>query len=335
MSNTFQISRRAMLAVGAGSALGLGLGLAPVAQAQDAAAGFPKGPIRMIVGFAPGGGNDIIGRIVAAKLQERLGQPAVVENRAGAGGMVAAEAVARAAPDGHTLLIAPIGTTVFNPVMFAKVPYDMEKSFAWITMVADYPLYLTVKANLPVKNVKELIAHAKANPKDANYASTSGVFQMTNELFKIKTGTNFEMIPFKSSNEMIQGVITGQAMIGFIDPTALMPQFKAGTVRILATTGPKRAPDYPEIPTMAEEGVKDVVVLGNTGLLAPAGTPAAIVKKLETEVNAIVKLPDVVERFKTLAVYPVGGPGERFAAEAAADRARWREVMTQAKIPLQ
>jgi tripartite-type tricarboxylate transporter receptor subunit TctC len=307
----------------------------PVSAQGDAAAGYPKGPIKMIVGFAPGGGNDIIGRIVAAKLSERLGQPAVVENRAGAGGMVAAEAVSRAAQDGHTLLIAPIGTTVFNPVLFAKVPYDMEKSFAWITMVADYPLYLTVKANLPVKNVKELIAHAKANPKDANYASTSGVFQMTNELFKIKSGTNFEMIPFKSSNEMIQGVITGQAMIGFIDPTALMPQFKAGTVRILATTGEKRAADYPQIPTMAEEGVEGMIVSGNTALLAPAGTPAAIVKKLETEVNAILKSPDVIERFKTLAVYPVGGPGEKFAAEAAADRARWREVMKTAKIPLQ
>ena len=316
--------------------LGLTAGWVAGAAAQgDAAAGYPKGPIKMIVGFAPGGGNDIIGRIVAAKMQERMGQPVVFENRAGAGGIVAAEIVARAPPDGYTLLIAPVGTMVFNPVLFKKLPYDPEKSFALITMVADYPLYLTVKSNLPVKNVKELIAHSKANAKDANYASTSGVFQLTNELFKLKTGTSFEMIPFKSSNEMIQGVLTGQSMMGFIDPTALMPQYKAGAVRILATTGAKRAADYPEIPTMAEEGVEGVVVSGYTNLVAPAGTPPAIVKKLEAEVNAIIKLPDVVERFKTLAVYPVGGTGESHSAQLAKDLATWREVVAKAKIPLQ
>ena len=301
----------------------------------DAAAGYPQQAIKMLVGFTPGGGNDIIGRIVAQKLGERLGQPVVFENRAGAGGIVAAEFVARAAPDGYTLLIAPIGTTVFNPVLFAKLPYDADKSFSWITMVADYPLYLTINSKLPVKNVKELVAHAKANPNAANYSSTSGVFQLTNEMFKLKTGTNFEMIPFKSSNEMIQGIITGQSMMGFIDPTALMPQYKAGVVRILATTGAKRAADYPEIPTMAEEGVDGVIVSGNTALVGPAGIPTAIVKKLETEVNLIVKSPDVIERFKTLAVYPVGGTGEEHAALAAKDRAMWREVVKAAKIPLQ
>ena len=301
----------------------------------DAAAGYPKQAIKMLVGFTPGGGNDIIGRIVAQKLGERLGQPVVFENRAGAGGIVAAEFVARAAPHGYTLLIAPIGTTVFNPVLFAKLPYDADKSFSWITMVADYPLYLTINSKLPVKNVKELVAHAKANPNAAHYSSTSGVFQLTNEMFKLKTGTNFEMIPFKSSNEMIQGIITGQSMMGFIDPTALMPQYKAGVVRILATTGAKRAADYPEIPTMAEEGVDGVIVSGNTALVGPAGIPTAIVKKLETEVNLIVKSPDVIERFKTLAVYPVGGTGEEHAALAAKDRAMWREVVKAAKIPLQ
>ncbi len=333
MISSITNTRRTLLAIAAAAAVGA---VAPSAVAQtDAAADYPRQPIRMLVGFTPGGGNDIIGRIVAQKLGERLGQPIVFENRAGAGGMVAAEFVARAVPDGYTLLIAPIGTTVFNPVLFAKPPYDADKSFSWITMVADYPLYLTIKSNLPAKNVKELIAHAKANPNAANYASTSGVFQLTNELFKLKTGTQFEMIPFKSSNEMIQGVITGQAMIGFIDPTALMPQYKAGAVRILATTGAKRAADYPEIPTMAEEGVDGVVVSGNTALVGPAGIPPAIVKRLEAEVNQIVKSPDVIERFKTLAVYPVGGTGEAHAAHAAKDRAMWREVVKAAKIPLQ
>ncbi len=334
MGNGTDLRRRLVLGVIASAATAIAGASAALAQG-DAAAGYPKQPIKMLVGFGPGGGNDIIGRIIAQKMTERLGQPVVFENKPGAGGMVAAEFLSRATPDGYTLLVAPIGTTVFNPVLFAKVPYNADKSFSWITMLADYPLYLTIKANLPVKSVKELIAHAKANPNQANYASTSGVFQLTNELFKMKTSSAFEMIPFKSSNEMIQGVLTGQAMMGFIDPTALMPQYKSKAVRILATTGAKRAPDYPEIPTMAEEGVEGVVVSGNSALVGPAGMPAAIVKKLETEVNAIIKLPDVVARFKTLAVYPVGGPGEKFAAEAAADRAKWREVMKVAKIPLQ
>ena len=309
---------------------------APVAFAQDdAATGFPRQPIRMLVGFTAGGGNDIIGRVVAQKLSERLGQPVVVENRPGAGGIVAAEAVARATPDGYTLLIAPVGTMVFNPVLFAKLPYDPEKSFAWITMVADYPLYLSVNSKLPVTSVKELIAHAKAKPNEANYASTSGVFQLTNELFKLKTGTHFEMIPFKSSNEMIQGVLTGQAMIGFIDPTALMPQVKAGTIRILATTGLMRTPDLPDIPTMAEAGVDGVVVSGFTSLVAPAATPAAIVRKLESEVNAVIKSPDVTERFKALSVYPVGGSGATHAADVTRALPMWREIVKKANIPLQ
>lgn len=311
-------------------------GFGTIASAQgDAAAGYPKQPIRMLVGFAPGGGNDLIGRVIAQKLGERLGQPVVFENRAGAGGIVAAELTARAAPDGYTLLIAPIGTTVFNPVLYAKLPYDIEKSFAWITMVADYPLYLTVNSKTPAKSVKELIEYAKANPSQANYASTSGVFQMTNELFKIKTGTAFEMIPFKSSNEMTQGIITGQAMIGFIDPSSLMAHVRAGSVRLLAMTGPKRVSDLPDIPTMAEAGVDDMVVNGDTALVAPAGTPPAIIKKLETEVNEIIKLPDVIERFKTFYVYAVGGPGEKHAQAAAANRAKWRDVVQKAKIPLQ
>ena len=310
--------------------------LAPAAAAQtDPAAGYPKQPIKMIVGFAPGGGNDIIGRIVAAKLSERLGQPAVVENRVGAGGIVAAEAVARSAPDGLTILIGPVGTMIFNPVLFKKLPYDPETSFKWITMVADYPLYLSVNSKSPFKSVKDLIAFAKANPAQANYASTSGVFQLTNELFKLKTGTSFEMIPFKSSNEMIQGVLTGQATMGFIDPTALMPQVKAGAIRILASTAAKRKPDLPDIPIMAEAGVEGVVVSGYTGLQVPAATPDAIVKKLEMEVNEIIKAPDVIERFKTLAVYPVGGTGAAQAAQVTKDLALWREVVKKANIPLQ
>jgi tripartite-type tricarboxylate transporter receptor subunit TctC len=328
------IDRRSLVAA-AGGALGVLLASSGAFAQGDPAAGYPKGPIKMIVGFAPGGGNDIIGRIVAQKLTERLGQPAVVENRVGAGGIVAAEAVARSAPDGLTILIGPVGTMIFNPVLFKQLPYDPEKSFKWITMVADYPLYLSVLAKSPFRSVKDLVDFAKANPAQANYASTSGVFQLTNELFKLKTGTAFEMIPFKGSNEMIQGVLTGQATMGFIDPSALMPQVKAGTIRILASTGARRKPDLPDIPTMAEAGVQGVVVSGYTGLQVPAATPDAIVLKLEKEVNEIIKAPDVIERFKTLGVYAVGGTGAEQAAQVTKDLAVWRDVVKKANIPLQ
>lgn len=302
------------------------------ALAQGTAA-FPQRPVKIVVPVAAGGGSDLMARHIAERLGPLLGQTVIVENRVGANSVLAAQYALSQPADGHTVMMT-------NSVMALRTalpnsPYDLRKDFDPVIQVGNGTYILYVNANLPVKNVKELIAHAKAKPNEANYASTSGVFQLTNELFKLKTGTAFEMIPFKSSNEMIQGVITGQAMIGFIDPTALMPQYKAGTVRILATTGAKRAADYPEIPTMAEEGVDDVVVSGNTALVAPAGVPQAILKKLETEVNAILKMPDVIERFKTLAVYPMGGPGEKFAAEAAADRAKWRDVMKAAKIPLQ
>lgn len=304
------------------------------ALAQGDAAGFPKQPIRLIVGFAAGGGNDFIARVVAAKLSERLGQPAVVENRPGAGANIAAEAVARATPDGHTLLVAPPSTCCINPAVYSKLPYDPLGSFEYITVLATFPFLLTVSAASPHTDVKGLVAWAKANPKHANYASTSAFFQLFNELFKMRTGAPFEHIPFKGSNEMLAAILSGQVTMAFVDAGPLMGQLKAGKARALATASPGRISDLPDVPTLAEAGVPDVTIEGWSGLAAPKGTPRTIVDKLASEVTSIVALQDVREKFASHGVWPAGGTADQFRARVERDLAMWKDVAGKAKIKL-
>ena len=293
---------------------------------------YPSQPIRMIVGLAPGGSNDIIARVVAQKLTERLGQPAIVENKAGAGGTIGADLVAHAAPDGHTLLVAPSGSMVINPAVYSKLPYDPLKSFELISNMALYHLVLSVSASLPIKSVKELVEWSKANPDKANYASTSAIFQLTTELFKQKTGSNFQHIPFKSGAELVTAVLTGQATMTFADAGPAMPQFKAGKLRPLASTGATRLPELPDVPTLAEVGIEGVVVEGFIGLAAPKGTPAPIVKKLEAEIMAIAKLPDVQERIKQLGLIPDGSTAAAFRDRISRDIPKYTAVANAAGI---
>lgn len=300
----------------------------------DPAAGFPKQPIKMIVGLAPGGSNDIIARVVAQKLTERLGQPAIVENRPGAGGTIGAELVARAAPDGYTLLVAPAGSMVINPAVYSKLPYDSINSYEHISNLALYHLVLTVSAASPIKSVKELVEWGKANPQKANYASTSAIFQLTTELFKMKTGTPFEHIPFKSGAELVTAVLSGQATMTFADAGPAMPQFKAGKLRPLASTGATRLPELPDVPTLTQVGIEDVVVEGFIGLAAPKGTPAGIVKKLESEVMAVAKLADVRARISELGLIPDGSTGAQFRERISRDIPRYTAVAKAANIKL-
>src|SRR5262245_29826944 len=199
----------------------LGAALLPycgAAQAQTTAApDYPKQTVRMIVGLAPGGSNDVIARIVAQKLHERLGQPFIVENKPGAGGTIGADIVARAPPDGYTLLVAPAGSMVINPAVYSKLPYDPLQSYEMISNAAIYHLVLSVSSSLPIRSVKELVEWGKANPDKANYASTSAIFQLTTELFKQKTGANFQHLPFKSGAELVTAVLTGEATMTFAD----------------------------------------------------------------------------------------------------------------------
>ena len=300
------------------------------ALAQD----YPAKPIRLIVGFGAGGGNDIFARLIAPKLSERLGQPVLVENKPGAGGTIAADLVAKSAPDGYTLYVGATGAMTISPAVFTKLPYDTLRDFAPISMIADFPLLLTVNADAPVRTVEELVAYAKANPAKANYASSSPAFQLPTEQFKQKTGAPMERINYKSSGEMLTAVVSGEVLMAIADVPPIMGHLKAGRVRALAVTGAKRLADLPEVPTMAEAGVPDLEVRLWSGLFAPAATPAGIVKKLEAAMMEAIKSPEVNKRLKELQVDPSGNTSEEFRRLVAAELTRWAAVAKAADIKL-
>ena len=302
--------------------------IAAVHAQQD----FPNKPIRIIVGYAAGGGNDIIVRVVAPKLSEGLGQPVIIENRPGAQGIVSCEIVAKAAPDGATLLMGPSGPMTMNPALYSKLPYDPLRDFAPISMIGDFPLILVVSASLPVNSVKELVAYAKSRPDQVNYAASAAPFQLAAELFNQKTGTKFVHIPYKSSGESVGAVMSGQVTMTIMDPPPAIGPLKGGKLRGLAVTGAARDPNWPEVPTLAEAGVPDVEIRLFTGFLAPAATPPAIVKRLQEEVARVVRLPEIRERLDQMAIVPSGNTPEEFRRIIARDIAKWTAVAKAANI---
>src|SRR3989454_12640302 len=293
---------------------------------------YPSKPIRIIVGYAAGGGNDIIVRVMQPEMSKGLGQPVVVENKPGAQSIIAAETVARAAPDGYTILMGPSGPMTINPATYSKLPYDARRDFAPISLICQFPLIVAVNAALPVRSLKELIVYAKANPGKANYSSSAGIFQITTELFKQKTGTAFVMIPYKSSGESVQALLTGDAMVTFVDPPPVTAPLKAGTVRGLAITSATRHPSWPNLPTMAEAGVPDMEVPVWTAFFAPAKTPSAIVARLQKEVARVVHTAEVKERFAQMGLDPVGGTPDELAKVVARDLAKYTAVAKAANI---
>src|ERR671914_887652 len=274
------------------------------AAAQES---YPSRPIRIVIGYSAGGGNDIIVRVMTPELSKGLGQPVIVENKPGAQSIIAAEMVAKAPPDGYTIFMGPSGPMTINPATYSKLPYDPVRDFAPISMICSFPLIVVVDPKLPVKSVKELIEYAKANPGKANYASSAGIFQIATEMFKQRTGTKIEMIPYKGSGESVQSVASGQVMMTIVDPAPVAGPLKSGTVRGLAVTSAKRHPSWPELPTMAEAGVPDMEVPVWTAFFAPAKTPSAIIARLQKEVARVVHTPEVKERFGQMALQPVGG----------------------------
>jgi len=303
--------------------------LALPAAAQDP---YPGKPIRIVVGYSAGGGNDIIVRVMQPEMQKGLGQTVIVENRPGAQGIIAAELVAKAPADGYTLLMGPSGPMTINPATYSKLPYHPQRDFAPISMICSFPLIVVVNANLPVKNLRDLVEYAKANPGKSNYASSAGVFQLTTELFKQKTGTRFEMIPYKGSGESIQAVIAGQVTMTIVDPAPAAGPLKAGTIRALAVTSAGRHPTWPEVPTMAEAGVPDMEVPVWTAFFAPVKTPPAIVARLQKEVARVVHLPEIKERFAAMGLVPVGSSPEELARVVARDLEKYTAVAKAANI---
>ena len=305
------------------------IALAAPAAAQDS---YPSKPIRIIVGYSAGGGNDIIVRVMQPELAKGLGQPVVVENRPGAQSIVAAEVVAKAPADGYTLLMGPSGPMTINPATYSKLPYHPQRDFAPISMICSFPLIVVVSSSLPVKNIQDLVAYAKANPGKSNYASSAGVFQVATELFKQKTGTSFEMIPYKGSGESIQAVIAGQVTMTIVDPAPAAGPLKAGTIRALAVTSANRHPNWPDVPTMAEAGVADMEVPVWTAFFAPAKTPPAIVARLQKEVARVVHVPDVKERFAAMGLVSGGSTEEELARVVARDIEKYTAVAKAANI---
>lgn len=304
------------------------------ACAQEAPSKYPARAIHIVVGFTPGGGNDIIARIVGQKLSESLGQPVIIDNRPGGGAIVATEYVAKSAPDGYTLLVGASGAMAINPAVYAKLPYDSIRDFVPISELGSFPLILIVNASSPIKSVAELIAFAKANPDKTNYSSSSAAFQLVTELFKQKTGAPMQEIPYKGANDSVMAVISGQVTATIADAGSVSSQVQGGQVRALAVATKERTEDLPDVPTMREAGA-DVDAVLWSGIFAPKQTPPAIVKKLESELMRIARLPDVVARLKPLGIVSVGNSSEQFAQILASDIARWTEVARAGRIRME
>jgi len=301
-------------------------------SAQNAAADYPNKPIRVIVPFAAGGGNDIFARLVGNKLSEILGQPVINENKPGAGGRIAAEYVMNQPHDGYTLFIGASGVMSIAAAAYPNLSYHPTKTFIPLSMIANFPLVLVVPPELPIKNVKELVEYAKKNPDKSNYASTSPAFTTASELLKLKSGMPGQMIPYKSSNEMILSVMQGQTLFAISDGPPAIPQIKAGKVKALAVTDSVRSEEVPDVPSMAEAGFPDVNIKLFSGYFAAVGTPPAIAAKLETALQKAIKDPDVNSKLKAMAVTPGGQPSAEFRAMIDRDILTISEVIKAAHL---
>jgi tripartite-type tricarboxylate transporter receptor subunit TctC len=315
----------------------LGTFAAPIAAAMvPASAGaqsdYPNRPVRLIVGFAAGGGNDIFARLVGAKLSEILGQPVVVENRAGAGGRLSGEYVSNQPADGYTLLVGAVGAMSIAAAIYPDLKYHPTKTLRPLAMIGSFPLILAVGADNPSRNVKELAEWAKQHPDKANYPSTSPLFTIAMEQLKLKSGMPGVMIPYKSSNEMILSVIEGQTMAAIADPPPTVPQVKAGKVKALAMTGAERLPELADVQSMAEAGYPNVDMQGWSGIFVPAATPSAITAKLERALSQSIRDPDVSAKLKNLAVTPGGGPPDDFRRTVEDDIGKVRDVVKAANL---
>ncbi len=302
------------------------------AQAQDPAANYPNKPMRLIVPFAAGGGNDIFARLVTAKAAEYLGQQFVIENRAAAGGRPAAEFVANQPADGYTVFIAASGVMSIASAVYPKLAYHPTKSFTPLSMIANFPLIMVSPVQNPAKTVRELVDYGKANPNKSNYATTSPAFTISSELLKLKTGMPGVAIPLKSSAEMILCVIQENCLFAISDGLPAIPQIKAGKVRALAVTGAERSAELPDVPSMAEAGYPEVNTKLWSGFFVSAKTPPAIAAKLEAAFRRAITDAGVTAKLKEMAVNPGGGTGEEFRKMIDADIQNYVSVVKAANL---
>ena len=298
---------------------------------------YPSRPVRVIVAFAPGGGADIVGRMLSQHLTERLGQSFVVENRGGAGGMIGTDLVAKTAADGHTLLFGQQGPNAINPSLYAKMPYDAIRDFAPITQATVYPYVIAMHHGVSVTSFKEMIAAARARPGSLSYgtAGLGSSAQLVGELLQRQADIKLNHIPYMGAGPALMDAVAGQVSMVFGDAASTSAQVRAGKLRALAVTGVTRLPLLPDVPTVAEAGLPGYEATAWHGWLAPAGTPPAVINRIQTEVAAILKRPEVRERLARDSIEAVGNTPDQFALHIRAEIEKWGKVVRDAGIKLE
>lgn len=301
------------------------------------AADYPARPIRLVVPYAPGGGADSVARIVAKKVGESIGQPIVVENKGGAGAILGTDIVAKAEPDGYTLLLGQSGPISINPAVYKSLPYDPVKDFAPITMTTAYPYILVVNSELTPKSLQEFVALGRSKPGAMNYGSTGvgAANHLVAELFNSKAGLKMTHVPYRGTALAVGDLLGGQLTMVFGDPISVLPHIKSGKLRALAVTSLERSPVAPEVPTVVESGYPGFEALAWHGILAPAKTPAAIVKKLNEEIAKALQDPDTKALLVNQAMQVVGNTPAEFAAFVQKDIAIWKAVAAAANVTVE
>ena len=298
---------------------------------------YPSKPVKMIVGFPPGGGTDVVARVISAKVQEWWGQAVTVENRPGATGTIGADVVAKSPADGYTLLMGHVNSTGLAPNLFAKLPYDPIKDFAAVSYVGYVPNVLAVHPSINVKSVKELIALLKANPGKFNYASSgNGSTQhIAGEVFKQLTGTSIVHVPYKGSGDAIKDLLAGVVAMNFDTMPPVLPHIQAGKLRGLAISTPRRLPQLPEVPTFAEEGITGFDVTNWYGVMAPSGTPREIVAKLNADINKAMQVPEVRARLESVGTQLREMSVAEFDAFMKAEVAKYAKIIKDTGVKIE
>jgi len=300
------------------------LSVAGAAFAQS----YPSRAIRLVVPFPPGGGPaDILGRAIAQKMSERFGQQVIVDNKPGANTIIGAEAVAKAPPDGYTLLMAIDSTLTMNPTLYRKLPYDPLKDFDPVSLIANVPTMLVVNKDVPVNNVRELIALAKSKPGQIMFGTGTLATHLAGELFNSMAGTKMINVPYKGASGSIAAIIAGEVPVSFSGVSTALVNWKAGRVKVLAAMGATRLPQAPEVPTVAEAGVPGYEAQVWQSIVVPAGTPREIIAKLNAELTRIMKLADTRERLSVVGIEPTSSTPEELAAFIQSETAKWSRII--------
>lgn len=325
-------TRRDLLGASLAAPLAVSLSVLPgLARAQNT---WPSKPVRFVVPFVPGGTSDIVARTVANQLTTQLGNPVVIDNKSGGGGVPAMQEVARAPADGHTLILGHVGSLAVNPVIFANTGYDVNRDFAPVTLLAKVPSLFVIHPDVPAKNFKEFVAYAKRNPGLLNYGSAGNASagHLAMEYLKLVTGMFITHIPYRGTGPQLTDLLAGRTQASSAGLPALLPFIKSGKLRAIAVGTAQRLPALPDVPTVAEMGFKDFETSQWYGILAPAGTPAEIVKRLQEESLKALKSSSVTERFASDSAVGGGGPPAEFAAFIAQQQKTWKEIVKRAGI---